>query len=93
MKVGDIILTFSTSFAALDWENYCEKMAIGGRMIPLPPAISGSCGLCWKCTREDIKTNPIPSDRVEKVYELQHTSPEIWRRCDEKLVSIADSGD
>ena len=42
-----IVVTFETTTAAMAFESEAKKRQIGGRLIPVPRAISAGCGLSW----------------------------------------------
>lgn len=50
-----VVLTFSTTTAAMSMEKKCGEQKIPGRLIPVPREITAGCGLAWKMTEEDYK--------------------------------------
>ena len=42
-----LVVTFSTTTAAMEMERYCIKNGIPGRLIPTPRQITADCGLSW----------------------------------------------
>ena len=42
-----LVVTFSTTVAAMEMERYCLAMGISGRLIPTPRQITADCGLAW----------------------------------------------
>jgi hypothetical protein len=42
-----LIVTFSTTAAAMEMERYCLANGIPGRLIPTPRQITADCGLSW----------------------------------------------
>jgi len=52
-KEPRLIAAFSTTADAIAVERACAARGFPGRLIPLPPAISAGCGLCWCTAREE----------------------------------------
>lgn len=42
-----LVVTFSTTTAAMEMERYCLANGIPGRLIPTPRQITADCGLAW----------------------------------------------
>ena len=47
-----LIVTFSTTAAAMEMERYCLQNGIPGRLIPTPRQITADCGLAWSAPPE-----------------------------------------
>lgn len=43
-----LVVTFSSTAAALQWEQEARKAGFGGRLIPIPETLSAGCGLAWR---------------------------------------------
>ena len=54
-KTKQLVITFSTTTAAMALEKRAQEMGIFGRLIPLPSEISAGCGLSWKTKPEEKK--------------------------------------
>lgn len=52
-KEETLIITFLCTTDAIQAEKFCMKNGLPGRMIPVPRAISASCGLAWKAPVKD----------------------------------------
>ena len=50
-----VVLTFSTTTAAMSMEKRCGQNKIPGRLIPVPREITAGCGLAWKMSEEDYE--------------------------------------
>ena len=50
-----VVLTFSTTTAAMSMEKRCGEHKIPGRLIPVPREITAGCGLAWKMPEEDYE--------------------------------------
>ena len=74
-KTKQLVITFSTTTAAMAMEKRAQEMGIFGRLIPLPSEISAGCGLSWK-TKPEEKENMLvflEEDKLkwEAMYELE----------------------
>lgn len=47
-----LIVTFHQTADAMQMEKICRGQNIPGRLIPVPPAISAGCGMCWAAPLE-----------------------------------------
>lgn len=59
-----VVLTFSTTTAAMSMEKRCGEHKIPGRLIPVPREITAGCGLAWKMPEEDYEKY---KDKVESM--------------------------
>ena len=46
-KRARVVITFHTTTDAMTMESLCKAQGLGGRMIPVPGAITADCGLAW----------------------------------------------
>lgn len=74
-KTKQLVITFSTTTAAMAMEKRAQEMGIFGRLIPLPSEISAGCGLSWK-TKPEKKEKMLVFLEEEKLkweamYELE----------------------
>lgn len=51
-KQHRLVVTFSTTTAAMEMERYCLKNGIPGRLISTPRQITADCGLAWSAPPE-----------------------------------------
>ena len=42
-----IVVSFSSTFDAMEAERLCKEAGVPGRIIPLPVQIAAECGLAW----------------------------------------------
>ena len=63
-KTKQLVITFSTTTAAMAMEKRAQEMGIFGRLIPLPSEISAGCGLSWK-------TNPEEKEKILVFLEVE----------------------
>lgn len=52
VKKNALIISFSTTTAAMHMEKCAKLQELPGRLIPLPREISAGCGLAWKAEPE-----------------------------------------
>lgn len=54
-KKAYMVLTFSTTTAAMAMEKRCLEKKIPGRLIPVPREITAGCGLAWRMEINDYR--------------------------------------
>jgi hypothetical protein len=52
-KKPTLIITFSTTSAAMAMDRLAGELGLPGRLIPVPREITAGCGLAWKAEPED----------------------------------------
>ena len=74
-KTKQLVITFSTTTAAMAMEKRAQEMVIFGRLIPLPSEISAGCGLSWKTKPEEKEKMLVFLEeeklKWEAMYELE----------------------
>ena len=74
-KTKLLVITFSTTTAAMAMEKRAQEMGIFGRLIPLPSEISAGCGLSWKTKPEEKEKMLVFLEeeklKWEAMYELE----------------------
>lgn len=74
-KTKQLVITFSTTTAAMAMEMRAQEMGISGRLIPLPSEISAGCGLSWKTKPEEKEKMLVFLEeeklKWEAMYELE----------------------
>lgn len=74
-KTKQLVITFSTTTAAMAMEKRAQEMEIFGRLIPLPSKISAGCGLSWKTKPEEKEKMLVFLEeeklKWEAMYELE----------------------
>ena len=74
-KTKQLVITFSTTTAAMAMEKRAQEMGIFGRLIPLPSEISAGCGLFWKTKSEEKEKMLVFLEeeklKWEAMYELE----------------------
>ena len=74
-KTKQLVITFSTTTAAMAMEKRAQEMEIVGRLIPLPSEISAGCGLSWKTKPEEKEKMLVFLEeeklKWEAMYELE----------------------
>ena len=68
-----LIITFHTTTEAMAFEDAARNAGFGGRLIPVPPAITAGCGLAWsevpagaKALNQMILEKNLAYDRMEE---------------------------
>ena len=74
-KTKQLVITFSTTTAAMAMEKRAQEMGIFGRLIPLQSEISAGCGLSWKTKPEEKEKMLVFLEeeklKWEAMYELE----------------------
>lgn len=74
-KTKRLVITFSSTTAAMAMEKRAQEMEIFGRLIPLPSEISAGCGLSWKTKPEEKEKILVFLEeeklKWEAMYELE----------------------
>lgn len=70
-----LIVTFHTTTAAMAMEKYCMAEGVPGRLIPVPRAITASCGMSWSAPPEARAQVEVMAAEigiaVDRFYELE----------------------
>ena len=69
-----VVVSFSSTFDAMEAERLCQEAGVAGRIIPLPVEIDSECGLAWSMP---------PANEVLEAFDAAvegHLVPEgVWR--------------
>lgn len=71
-KTKQLVITFSTTTAAMAMEKRAQEMEIFGRLIPLPSEISAGCGLSWKTKPEEKEKMLVFLEEEKLKWETMH---------------------
>lgn len=70
-----LIVTFHTTTAAMAMEQHCMACGVPGRLIPVPRAITASCGMAWSAppqARASVEAAAATlGEVVDRFYELE----------------------
>lgn len=66
-----LIVTFPTTTEAICMEKACRNGGLPGRLIPVPRAISASCGMAW-CAPTEAR------EILEQMVQAQGITAEGW---------------
>lgn len=69
-----LVVTFHTTTAAMAMETACKAHGVGGRLIPVPRAITAGCGLSW-CAELSEK------EKIEEVLQLVGIEQDAMHEC------------
>ena len=64
------IATFFSHFGAIRFEKNCRKKDIPARLMPVPRALSSSCGTCVSYECNDYSLGEVISEEVEQIVEI-----------------------
>lgn len=67
-KEEKLIITFPTTLSAMEMERVAKEQGAPGRLIPVPTAITASCGLAWMAKPEESET----LQELLSEFNLQH---------------------
>lgn len=71
-KKKSLVITFDTNFDTMNLNDHFNKAAIKGRLIPVPRALSASCGMAWEGNPDDeqIIRRQIEKDKliIDDIY-------------------------
>ena len=69
------IATFFSHFGAMRCKKLCDAAGIPARMMPIPRALSSSCGTCVRVATD----NPDAVPRTEESEQLALEEPDGYR--------------
>lgn len=69
-----LVITFHCTTDAIAMEKSCKAIGAPGRLIPVPRAISASCGLSW-CAELSSRT------LLEEILHTQEIQPQGIYEC------------
>ena len=52
-KIERLVVSFASTFDAMEAERLCGEARLEGRIIPLPVEIDSECGLAWSMPASD----------------------------------------
>ena len=73
-RTQKLVITFSTTAAAMAMESLCRTSGTDGRLIPVPGSISADCGLAW-CA------DPENEAALLRLMEQHRITPQGIHRC------------
>ncbi len=73
-KENKLVITFHTTTDAMAMEQACKAASAGGRLIPVPRAITAGCGLAWSA-------DPSEEENLRKVMEEHGIRYQAMQEC------------
>ena len=70
-KSLQLVVTFPNTLSAITMERICKAQSLPGKLIPVPRAISASCGMAWLAPTE-------ARDQLEQATTEKELSVEGW---------------
>ncbi|MBR2854523.1 MAG: DUF3343 domain-containing protein [Clostridia bacterium] len=73
------IATFFSHFGAMRCKKRCDETGITAKMMPVPRALSSSCGTCVRLETEDPYTLPRTEEMEQIAIEQPNGYHIIWK--------------
>lgn len=73
------IATFFSHFGAMRCKKRCDETDITAKMMPVPRALSSSCGTCVRLETEDPYTLPRTEEMEQIAIEQPNGYHIIWK--------------
>ena len=73
------IATFFSHFGAIRCKKRCDETGITAKMMPVPRALSSSCGTCVRLETEDPYTLPRTEEMEQIAIEQPNGYHFIWK--------------
>ena len=65
------IATFFSHFGAVRYKKLCEQQGLAARTIPVPRALSSSCGTCVRCEDGFVEPSGVCAEEVDRIVEMR----------------------
>ncbi len=65
----EYVATFFTHYDAIVFCRSLEKLAITGKMMPVPRKLSSSCGTCVSFSDAELAIEKIPTGDLERLVQ------------------------
>ena len=73
------IATFFSHFGAMQYKKICDKTGISARMMPVPRALSSSCGTCVRMEADSADDLPRPEEAEQLALEEANGYRIVWK--------------
>ncbi len=73
------IATFFSHFGAMQYKKICDKTGISARMMPVPRALSSSCGTCVRMEAGSADVLPRPEEAEQLALEEADGYRIVWK--------------
>ena len=73
------IATFFSHFGAMQYKKICDKTGISARMMPVPRALSSSCGTCVRMEADSADVLPRPEEAEQLALEEANGYRIVWK--------------
>ena len=73
------IATFFSHYGAMRCKKRCDETGITAKMMPVPRALSSSCGTCVRLETEDPYTLPRTEEMEQIAIEQPNGYHIIWK--------------
>ena len=68
------IATFYSHFGAISFKRMCVSYGVPARMMPVPRALSSSCGTCVRYESESLLPDGEEKEDIEQIVEVYDDS-------------------
>ena len=73
------IATFFSHFEAMQYKKICDKPGISARMMPVPRALSSSCGTCVRLEADSADILPRTEETEQLACEQASGYRVFWK--------------
>ena len=73
------IATFFSHFGAMQYKKICDKTGISSRMMPVPRALSSSCGTCVRLEADNADVLPHTEETEQLACEQAGCYHVFWK--------------
>ena len=73
------IATFFSHFGAMQYKKICDKTGISARMMPVPRALSSSCGTCVRLEADSADILPRTEETEQLACEQASDYRVFWK--------------
>ena len=65
------IATFFSHFGAIRYKRLCDQAGYPARTMPVPRALSSSCGTCVRCEGGFVAPTGVCAEEVDRIVEMR----------------------
>ena len=77
------IATFFSHFGAIRYKKLCEQAGYPARTMPVPRALSSSCGTCVRCEGGFVPPSGVCAEEVDRIAEIREDGYEFVYNSEE----------
>lgn len=76
------IATFYSHFGAIRFKKLCEQMHLTAKVMPVPRALSSSCGTCVRYEGDNHCPSGTWSEEIEQVVSVESEGYQVLYRAE-----------